>query len=85
MCCRYLITITDVLNCLVFLLAVMAFKFRLNSIVKVIKKKQVTAADFSIFVKRLPKGVCVCDLVCASVCVCFCGPTGPRHAGGVCN
>ncbi len=55
--CRYLITITDFLNCLVFLLAVMAFKVRLNSIVKVIKKKQVTAADFSIFVKRLPKGV----------------------------
>ena len=50
----YLISGTDLLNCLVFLLSMLAFKMRLTSIVKAINKKSVTAADFSVFVKRLP-------------------------------
>ncbi len=55
----YLITATDFLNCLVFLLAMLVFKLRLNATVKVIQKKQVTVADFSVFVKRLPESTWV--------------------------
>ncbi len=83
----YMISAADFLNCLIFLVAMMAFKLRLERIVQTINKKSVTAADFSVFVKRLPAGellhvlvsvsvsvtvsVGLCLCVCVSVCICY--------------